>query len=323
MQKLTKLHIQKAGIAAAVYVLLKFLLPLVFPFFFAWLTVAALNRMRHRVSMRLLPLSAGVLSILFLATLLFLLLGGYLLYPPIQKLFPVWQDFLMRMPLLSDWVPSSVLDQLTRMMPSVLSCMFGIFLYFISLLLFARDWKDFDAMLAKLPYYQMVKNAGRRMSTACRNWIHAQIRIMFIITLECAIGYSFLLHLPGAGLWAVLTGFVDALPVFGTGTVFLPWILIELLKNQWMYAIRLVVLYAVTWLTRELLEPRMLGDGLGLLPVNFLISVIVGMKLFGPMGLFTGPFGVLLMKELWAELETPASPQTPSVFPSADDERPS
>lgn len=88
MNRRNTLYMQKAAIAAAVYLVLRYLLPLVFPFFFAWLTVAALNRFRHRISMRLVPLSAGVLSILFLAVLLFLLLSGYLLYPPIRELFP-------------------------------------------------------------------------------------------------------------------------------------------------------------------------------------------------------------------------------------------
>ena len=97
MNRRNTLYMQKAAIAAAVYLVLRYLLPLVFPFFFAWLTVAALNRFRHRISMRLVPLSAGVLSILFLAVLLFLLLSGYLLYPPIRELFPVWQDFLLRL----------------------------------------------------------------------------------------------------------------------------------------------------------------------------------------------------------------------------------
>ena len=152
MNRRNTLYMQKAAIAAAVYLVLRYLLPLVFPFFFAWLTVAALNRFRYRISMRLVPLSAGVLSILFLAVLLFLLLSGYLLYPPIRELFPVWQDFLLRMPLLSDWIPSSLLGQITRMMPSVFSWLFGIFLYFVSLLLFARDWKAFDAMLSNLPF---------------------------------------------------------------------------------------------------------------------------------------------------------------------------
>ena len=140
MNRRNTLYMQKAAIAAAVYLVLRYLLPLVFPFFFAWLTVAALNRFRHRISMRLVPLSAGVLSILFLAVLLFLLLSGYLLYPPIRELFPVWQDFLLRMPLLYDWIPSSLLGQITRMMPSVFSWLFGIFLYFVSLLLFQLEF---------------------------------------------------------------------------------------------------------------------------------------------------------------------------------------
>ena len=119
----------------------------------------------------------------------------------------------------------------------------------------------------------------------------------------------------------MLTGFLDALPVFGTGIVFLPWILVELLRQRFLVCLKLSILYAITWLTRELLEPGLLGNGLGLLPVCFLISVIAGLKLFGPVGLFTGPFGILLIRELWVELETPASPHTSSVCPSGDDEK--
>ena len=245
----------------------------------------------------------------------------WLLYPPIRELFPVWQDFLLRMPLLSDWIPSSLLGQITRMMPSVFSWLFGIFLYFVSLLLFARDWKAFDAMLSKLPFYQMVRNAGGRLATACQNWIHAQIRIMFVITLECAAGYWLLLHLPGAGLWAVLTGFLDALPVFGTGTIFVPWLILVFCQKDYTFFVWLLLLYGITWLTRELLEPKLLGDGLGLLPVCFLISVIVGLKLFGAAGLFTGPFGILFVKELWTELEMWDSLQTPSASRCGDEKR--
>ena len=125
---------------------------------------------------------------------------------------------------------------------------------------------------------------------------------MFVIVLECTVGY-WLLHIPGAGLWAVLTGIVDALPVFGTGTIFVPWLILVFCQKNYTFFVWLLLLYGITWLTRELLEPKLLGDGLGLLPVCFLISVIVGLKLFGAAGLFTGPFGILFVKELWTELE--------------------
>ena len=108
---------------------------------------------------------------------------------------------------------------------------------------------------------------------------------------------------PAFPFWAILTGLIDALPVFGTGTIFFPWILIVALQKDYTLALWLGLLYLVTWLTRERLEPKLLGDGLGLLPICFLISVISGLKLFGALGLFSGPFGVLLIRELWKELE--------------------
>ncbi len=180
--------------------------------------------------------------------------------------------------------------------------MFGIFLYLISILLFARDWEHFHRLLYRLPFAVPISHAGTRILQCVKGWIRAQFRIMAVISLECAAGY-YLLHIPGFPLWALLTGIIDALPVFGTGTVFLPWILILLLLQESAFALWLGLLYLITWLTRELLEPKLLGDGLGLLPVCFLMSVIAGLKLFGPLGFFSGPFGVLLIRELWTELE--------------------
>ena len=119
----------------------------------------------------------------------------------------------------------------------------------------------------------------------------------------------------------MLTGMVDALPVFGTGTIFVPWLILVFCQKDYTFFVWLLLLYGITWLTRELLEPKLLGDGLGLLPVCFLISVIVGLKLFGAAGLFTGPFGILFVKELWTELEMWDSLQTPSDFRCGDEKR--
>ena len=152
--------------------------------------------------------------------------------------------------------------------------------------------------------------------------MRAQFKIMLIISVECGVGY-FLLDIPLFWFWAILTGIVDALPIFGTGTIFFPWILIVFLQRDYTLAGWLVLLYLITWLTRELLEPKLLGEGLGLLPICFLMSVIVGLKLFGTLGLFSGPFGVLLVRELWAELEMSAPPESTWASSSADEETPS
>lgn len=303
MNQQTKLYFQKTAILIIVYLAFRFLLPLILPFFLAWVTVGFLTVIQKKIRIKLMPLSVGFLFVFLLLSGSTIFCGCYLLYEPCRSLLPVCQNYFAQFSEYISWIPESLSGRFMDTMPSVFSCLFGIFLYFISVLLFAKDWIRFHTLLKKLPFSEPILSAGKRINQSVREWIKAQFKIMIVISIECGIGYYFL-HIPGFLLWAVLTGLVDALPVFGTGTIFFPWIFIVLLQGHYRLALWLGLLYVLTWLTRELLEPKLLGDGLGLLPICFLMSVIVGLKLFGTLGLFTGPFGVLFIRELWAELET-------------------
>lgn len=309
MNPKTRLYFQKTGILLAVYLALRFLLPIVLPFFLAWITVGFLTVIQKKYHIKLMPLGIGYLSVFVLIAGSAIFCGCYLLYEPCRSLLPVCQSYWAQFSESFSWIPESLSGKFVDTMPSVFSCIFGIFLYFISVLLFAKDWARFHAILRKLPFSEPVFNAGKRITQSIKGWVKAQFKIMIVISIECGIGYYFL-HIPGFPLWALLTGLVDALPVFGTGTIFFPWIFIVLLQGRYPLALWLGLLYVLTWLTRELLEPKLLGDGLGLLPICFLMSVIVGLKLFGTLGLFTGPFGILFIRELWAELETSAPPES-------------
>ena len=308
MNQRTKLYFQKTAILLAVYVGLRFFLPVVLPFFLAWMTVGFLAFIKDKLHMRLLPL--GICYIVFFLGLTCLtgICGCYLLYEHCCKLQPVCQSYWEQFSGYFSWITQPLSGRLVETLPSAFSCMFGFFLYLLSVLLFARDWDRFHLLLYKLPFAEPVLHAGTRIIRCVKGWVRAQCKIMTVISIECAVGY-FLLQIPGFLFWAVLTGLVDALPVFGTGTVFFPWILVAFLQKRYQLALWLILLYAVTWLTRELLEPKLLGDGLGLMPICFLISVMAGLKLFGALGLFTGPFGVLLIRELWVELEMSAPPE--------------
>lgn len=308
MSRQTKLYIQKTTILLAVYLVFRFLLPLILPFFLAWMTVCFLIFLQKKIHIKLIPLSICYLILFILITGTAGLCTCWLLYEPCQELFPLCRNYWMQFSDYLSWMPELLTGRLADTMPSVLACLFGVFLYFISVLLFARDWERFHRMLGHLPFFAPVHRAGKRITQSLKGWVRAQFKIMFVICVQCAVGYYFL-QIPAFLFWAVVTGIVDALPVFGTGTIFLPWLLVTALQGNYTFAIWLGLLYLVTWLTRELLEPKLLGDGLGLLPVCFLMSVIVGLHLFGPVGLFSGPFGVLLVKELWVELETSAPPE--------------
>ena len=90
-----KLYIEKTGILLAVYLLLKYLLPLVFPFFLAWLTVSLLASASRHFHRKLLPFTASVVAMFFFFTAATLKLTGWLLLEPCKDLIPELQTQIL------------------------------------------------------------------------------------------------------------------------------------------------------------------------------------------------------------------------------------
>lgn len=90
-------------------------------------------------------------------------------------------------------------------------------------------------------------------------------------------------------LFALLTTFIDALPVFGTGTVLLPWSLLEFVRGNARRGVGFLLLYAAAALTRQALEPRLLGGQIGLPPAVTLAALYVGYRVMGVAGMIVFP----------------------------------
>lgn len=99
-----------------------------------------------------------------------------------------------------------------------------------------------------------------------------------------------------AFLLALLTAFVDILPVLGTGAVLLPWSLYLFLAGDVSTAVGLLILYGVVAVLRQFLEPRIVGAGVGMSPLLSLFSLYVGYEVFGFWGLLLVPFGVVMVR---------------------------
>ena len=124
-----------------------------------------------------------------------------------------------------------------------------------------------------------------------------QLVIMACTVVVSGAGLT-LLGDPYALLWAAVIGLVDALPIFGAGTILWPWLGIALFRGQWIKAAGLAGIYVVSNLIRQWLEARYMGDRIGISPLENLIAMYVGLQLFGVLGLFLGPIGYLLIKEV-------------------------
>ena len=93
-------------------------------------------------------------------------------------------------------------------------------------------------------------------------------------------------------------GFLDMLPFIGTGITLLPLALFELVMGRTILAVVFVLLYVVCYFVREFMEPRLIGQRIGIHPLIILMSVFLGVKLYGLLGIVTGPLSYLLVREL-------------------------
>ena len=96
-------------------------------------------------------------------------------------------------------------------------------------------------------------------------------------------------------------GLLDALPIFGTGTVLIPWAIGACLRGKWLRGLVIFGLYVICYFVRQILEAKLMGDKVGLSPLETLISMYVGLQLFGILGVLLGPVGVLVVKEFAGE----------------------
>jgi predicted PurR-regulated permease PerM len=119
---------------------------------------------------------------------------------------------------------------------------------------------------------------------------------MFVVFLILAVGFA-ILKIDYGILLAVLIAFLDFLPMLGTGTALIPWALFFALSGSWARAAGLLILYAVTQVTRQLIQPKMVGDSIGVDTLTTLFLLFIGWRLGGIIGMILAiPIGVILIQ---------------------------
>ncbi|MEX2414823.1 MAG: sporulation integral membrane protein YtvI [Paenibacillaceae bacterium] len=131
------------------------------------------------------------------------------------------------------------------------------------------------------------------LRNAIFGFFRAQAIISFLTYIVALIGL-FILDVNFALAIALLIIIVDILPILGTGSVLVPWAIYMILTGHSFQGIGLIVLFLVITVFRRMIEPKILGDSIGIGALSTLISLYVGFKLVGLVGLFLGPIVVIL-----------------------------
>ena len=106
------------------------------------------------------------------------------------------------------------------------------------------------------------------------------------------------------GLLAVFIALVDLLPMIGSGLILLPWALVCLLLGEHLPALGLGLLWLCVWLTRTLLEPRLVGRQLQLPTAISFLTAVLGLRLWGLKGLILFPVFVAAAVSFFPETES-------------------
>ena len=203
---------------------------------------------------------------------------------------------------------SNLLDQAVSRVPQAATGLVGAlsqgaFVTFTAILsaymISARLPKLKQWMRHKLPQRKQdkIRSSVQGLRQAILGWLGAQGKLMGLTFLLLSGGF-FLLKTENTLLLAALVTLVDAFPILGTGTVLIPWSTVCLLQGDTARGIGLLAVYAVVWLVRSVLEPRLVGKELGLDPLVTLFSIYAGFQLLGIGGMLIAPFAAMVVTQL-------------------------
>lgn len=154
-----------------------------------------------------------------------------------------------------------------------------------------------------------VKRFGKHLkeiTTVLGNYLKAEVILVvisfFIVLIGLTIGKFAGLNIEYPLLCALGIAFVDALPIVGSGTVMLPWAIFAILDEKISLSLLLVGLYVLTIIIRQVVEPKLISNKIGIHPIFTLIAMYTGFKIIGVIGLFLGPIILIILKNIFATM---------------------
>lgn len=161
--------------------------------------------------------------------------------------------------------------------------------------------KDYDKIMESLKgnresmwFLEILEKVIHYIAT----FLKAQLIIMLSISAVCSI-VLWIAGIDNSVIFGTLAGFMDMLPFIGTGIVLLPLGVWQLLNGWYVQAVVCLLVYAGCAILREVLEPKLIGEKVGIYPIAILLSVYAGVKLFGVWGILKGPLGLVIICQIY------------------------
>lgn len=346
-----KKSIQLLAIILLTYVFMKYISPFASPFAAAFLIVYMMNPFLERIHRKThfkKQFLAGVL--LSVWTILFLLLiwilsvividGGSRMLREVPQYLTNWstvlgsccsgleeclgindgeiENFMIRQINLFtesfqvNLLPS-VMGKSFNYVKSVISFFSFVVVMMIGVLLLSKDYNQIADKFRKNEKSKAIRDIFHKVILYIQTFVRAQFMILIMISTLCALTLT-IIGMKNGILYGILTGLMDMLPFVGTGIMLLPLSIFYLVSKEYVKAVVCIALYALCAFLREILEPRLIGNKIGIWPVGILFAVFAGLYLFGVSGIIKGPLSLVIICEtvryLWYTEEKKESGST-------------
>ncbi len=156
---------------------------------------------------------------------------------------------------------------------------------------------------------EWVKRIGyhvRELISSLGNYLKAEatlVMISFIVSLIGLYIFKFMgLNIKYPILAALVIGFVDALPILGSGSAMIPWSIVSAINGDIKLAIAIIILWLIMSIIRQFAEPRVVSKHIGIHPIFTLIAMYTGFKIMGVLGMFIGPIVLIILKNIFSTL---------------------
>ena len=188
-----------------------------------------------------------------------------------------------------------VAGNVAKRIPSVL---IGTIVAFVSAYFFIADKENLGEWVKKVVPKSITSRlilVGENLKYAMGGYFKAQFKTMGVVFAILLAGFT-LMQIRFSILLAIAIAFLDFLPFFGTGTALFPWAIYKFLVGDYKMVAALVILYGVTQLVRQLIQPKLVGDSMGLNPLYTLFLLYLGYRVGSILGMiFAVPVGLILL----------------------------
>ena len=144
---------------------------------------------------------------------------------------------------------------------------------------------------------QIIVSSKEFLGVGIGKIIISYLFIMLITFVELAISFK-IIGIKNPIVIALLIAIFDLFPVLGTGGVVIPWFIIEFIIGHTGLGLKLLIMYVIITVIRNFIEPKIVGESIGIHPVLMLVSLYLGAIVLGPLGIAILPFTMIVIKKL-------------------------